>query len=195
MPEFLVTPPTALAVSLDDVKLALRVTHNLEDTHIESLIKAATKFLEDRLGQQFITATWRLILDEFDDEIRLPRPPLITVSSITYVDSGGTTQTLDAADYQINSSRMPALISPARLSFWPASDSDTYNAVQVNYTAGYGATEASVPDTIKQAIKMLVSHWYQVREPVAIGTISGPIELTLDAILASVWHGDYAGAC
>jgi hypothetical protein len=42
----------------------------------------------------------------------------------------------------------PAYVVPARGKSWPAASGEI-NAVTVDYTCGYGATEASVPEGIK----------------------------------------------
>lgn len=195
MPEVLVTPAADTPVNLDEVKLHLRVTHDQEDTEILSLIDDATRFCEDRIGQQFITATWRYSLPSFPSgSIIVPRAPLISVTSITYVDTNRAAQTLATAEYQVDTDSRPGRIAEAPLKFWPDIDTDTFNPVKVTYAAGYGAATEDVPPAAKRAIKMLVGHWYHTREPVIIGSISGPIELTLDSLLASLWHGEYAGA-
>lgn len=195
MPEVLVTPPTDTPISLAEAKLHLRVTHDQEDSEIQSLIEDATRFCEDRIGQQFLTATWRYSLTAFPTgSIIVPRAPLISVTSIAYVDTNRASQTLATTEYQVDTDNRPGRIAEAPLKFWPDTDPDTFNAVKVTYTAGYGATPADVPPAAKRAIKIMVSHWYHTREPVAIGTISGPIELTLDSLLATLWHGEYAGA-
>lgn len=193
MPEVLVTPATDTPVSLPDAKLHLRVTHNAEDAEILSLITDATRFCEDRIGQQFITATWRYSLSCFSgDCLFIPRAPLISVTSITYIDTNGASQTLASNLYQVDTDHRPGRILPTRLTFWPDIDTETINPVKVTYTAGYGATADDVPPAAKRAIKFMVSYWYHQRE--AAGGIGGQAELTLDALLASIWHGEYAGA-
>jgi uncharacterized phiE125 gp8 family phage protein len=193
MPEVLVTPPEDSPVALAEVKLHLRVTHDAEDSEIQSAIDDAVEYLEDRLGQQFITAEWLYTLPCFPSGcIMLPRPPVQTVDEITYVDLAGTTQTLDAAEYQVDIYSKPARIMPAYGKFWPIVRSETFNAVQVSYTAGYGDTADDMPRAVGRAIKFLVSWWYHVREP--YGSISGRHEATLDSLLASLWHGEYSGA-
>lgn len=195
MPEVLVTPAADLPVSLDEVKLHLRVTHGAEDTEIQAALDDATRFIEDRLGQQFITATWKFILPCFPNgAIRVPRPPLQSVTSITYVDTAGATQTLASSDYQVVTSSKPGLVAPARLKFWPTTDTETIECVTVNYEAGYGDDPEDVPPAAKRAIKFLVGHWYLTREPVLVGSISKETELTLESLLASLWHGEYSGA-
>lgn len=193
MREVLITPAAINPVTIDEAKLNLRVTHNSEDSEIESAINDATRYIEDRLGQQLITATWRFVLDCFPNVIEVPRPPLISVSSITYVDTAGATQTLASTEYQVDYARRPGRIMPARLKFWPSIDSSTFNPVQVNTTNGYGATASTVPPQAKRGIKFLVNHWYFTREPIVVGMMSAKVDLTLDSLLASIWHGEYAG--
>jgi uncharacterized phiE125 gp8 family phage protein len=54
--------------------------------------------------------------------------------------------------------------------------------IQVTYVAGYGAA-ASVPQKYKQAMLLLIGHWYENRETVIVGTISGPIALAVDSLI------------
>lgn len=46
------------------------------------------------------------------------------------------------------------------------------------------------PDEMGQAIKILVGHWYEIREPVT-PQIWNKIPLSVEAILMSVWPGEY----
>jgi len=62
--------------------------------------------------------------------------------------------------------------------------------VKVNYVAGYGAATA-VPQTIKQAMLMLIAHWFENRE--AVGTVGGPVELATKALLGCEFSGSMAG--
>lgn len=91
----------------------------------------------------------------------IPRPPLQSVNFINYVAQDGTTQTLPAANYTVDSARMPGRVVPAYGLFWPFTQ-PTMNTVTVNYQAGYG-TPAQVPDTIVLAIKIAVHQWYEER--------------------------------
>ena len=55
---------------------------------------------------------------------------------------------------------------------------------------GYGTTENDVPEPIRQAILLLVGHWFLQREPTSPGVLS-PIPLGINALLAPyiVRHG------
>lgn len=186
----LITAPSTTPISLATAKLHLKVDFDDDDTLISNLIDTATEWCQSRIGQQFITATRRLYLDGFPcREIVLPYPPAATVTSITYIDIGGTTQTWTSSLYQTDLATRPARIRPAWSQVWPSTRGDL-NSVIVNYTCGYGATAASVPAPIRQAMLLLIGHWYENREAINIGNIVSDIPLTVESLLMSQWHGE-----
>lgn len=96
------TAPSTEPVTLPDVLAAIGYEDNDKDSLVNSYIAAARQYCEDFTNRQFVTATWTLTLDRFPSSvgvIHLPRPPLSSITSITYLDSAGDLQTLDAADY------------------------------------------------------------------------------------------------
>lgn len=144
----LITPPAALAVSLDDAKANLRVDGADMDDLITAWLEGITAHAEHYMGRSIINQTWRLTLDAFPDALKLYNPPIVSVSSVKYYDEDNTLQTLDPADYALDNASEPGYIVPAPDVDWP----DTYdkiNAVIVEYVAGYGATAASTPKDIK----------------------------------------------
>lgn len=185
--------PTAEPVSLAEAKNHLRVDTDLtaDDSLIGVLIQAARERVESWLGQALITQTWQLTLDAFPVwELELPRPPLIAVSSVQYVDGNGTTQTLSSTLYRVDSASRPARIEPAYGQIWP-STRDVSNAAIVTYTAGYGAAGSAVPAAIRQAMLLAIGHWYRNREEVVTGTIATKLPETVEVLLAGQWHGHY----
>ena len=128
------------------------------------------------LERSLVNTTWRVKLDEWpcdedgDAEIELPRPPLVSVSSITYLDTANTSQTLSSSHYTVDSHNEPGRIVPSYNSIWPEV-LDHVNAITVTYVAGYGATAADVPQAIKQAILLCVGDLYEQREMTITGTI------------------------
>jgi len=143
-------PPSVEPIHLAEAKLFLRVDHVDEDSLIEGLIRRARQRCESWLEAQLIDATWELKLDEFPSEtspssrlssleqlsIVVPRVPLVSVSSISYVDSNGATQTLAASVYQVAPHRLPGLIGQAFNQFWPVARLQL-DAVTVTFLAGY----------------------------------------------------------
>ena len=71
--------------------------------------------------------------------IRLPRPRCVSVTSITYVDLTGTTQTLPTDSYYVDSTSEPARIVPVPGMYWPYTQAYLPGSVQVTFVAGsYG---------------------------------------------------------
>ena len=173
-----VTMPTVLPVSLDEVKLHIRIDGVLEDSLVDDLIRGATEALEGErgwLGCALLTQTWDLILDRFPcsgDELylgapapgfRLPLPPLQSVGSVKYLDPSGVQQTLDPTTYVVDAKSQPGRVLLAPGKSWPAIRTGYPNAVEVRFTAGYG-NAAAVPDKIRTWLKEAAAYLYLHRE-------------------------------
>lgn len=165
----LVTAPTIEPITVDEAKDWARITDDTEDAVVERLITAARGFVEEITGRALITQTWDYYLDAFPcglGTIDVPRPRLQSVTFVKYTDEDGVVQTLDAAEYTVDTKREPARIVPAYGESWP-SIRDVPNAVQVRFVAGYGAAAVSVPEQLRHAIGVLVATMYEQRESVA----------------------------
>ena len=164
-----ITPPSALAVSLAEAKLHLRVDGNDDDTLITAMIGAATQMAEQATGRALMPQVWQLSQDEFPGALELTRIPVQSVASIVYTDSGGIDQTLDPNNYTLDNASDfgSAKVVPAYGQTWPASRTKV-NAVRVQYVAGY-ADAASVPESIKSWIKLQVGAMFENREAETIG--------------------------
>jgi hypothetical protein len=87
--------------------------------------------------------------------IRVPLPPLQAVTSITYLDGNGVTQTIDPSTYRVLLEE-PGVIVPATGQSWPLAGY-TVGSVTVRFRCGYGDTAVAVPEGIKTAIVLGVS--------------------------------------
>jgi len=152
----LITPPEP-AITVDEAKQNMRVTEDAEDSLILGLIKAAGARAEKECGRAFGAQTWEVVLDAFPSgDITVPVGPLVSVTSISYEPETGATVIMDPTGYEIAAAHDEGLIVP--LIDWPAVYG-TRNAVVIRYVAGLGW-----PDDIKQAVHLLVGHWYNRRE-------------------------------
>ncbi|MGI9159861.1 MAG: head-tail connector protein [Saprospiraceae bacterium] len=162
----LVTPPAGAVISLADAKLHLRVEHNAEDAYIPLLVDTAEALVAGRdgwTGRALMPQTWRLTLNAFPEHecLRLPLPPLVSVSSVTYYDAANALQTFNAADYSVLANDTPGRIELNALASWPV----TYrrpDAVQVVFSCGY-ASAAAVPPAIRQAALIVLAALYANR--------------------------------
>ena len=171
------TPDLDAVISVADLKEHLRVDHSDEDTLIEAYRDAAIKWVEDycntRLGD--VTAVYHM--DAFHTTT-IPVAPVSAISSVTYLDQAGDSQTLGTSYYWFDLKRQPA-----RITFDNAPDvfDDTYNAVQVNMTIGYA--EASIPKPLIHGIRLMVAQLYEMRQPVT-GSTTYEVPLGLHSIMS-----------
>ena len=188
--------PSVEPVSLSEAKAHLRVDTDDDDTYISTLITVAREYCEERLDSTFITTTWQAKYDVFPLwNLNLPRPPMLSGNvTVVYRDEAGnnTTITSDAGDFQVDASVIPGRIYPIYNGVWPAVRGDE-NSVTVTYTAGYGATAASLPGYIKHAVLLLCGNWYAAREPVTAGMTSQnmPIPYTFETLISMGGMGVY----
>jgi uncharacterized phiE125 gp8 family phage protein len=157
--------PTAEPVTLAEALLHLRADADggANDAYVNTLVSVARETCEERIRRTLITTAWRLTLDGFPEAIQLSRPPVIAVQSLTYLDATGVVRTLDPADYLLDSVSEPGYLVPAYEKQWPETR-DQINSVVVNYTAGYGATAATVPKPIYQWLLLAVGEMYGTRK-------------------------------
>lgn len=158
--------PATEPITTAEAKSFLRVDSSDDDTLIGDLITAARQYVESIVWRSLITQTLRLDLRGFPDsgQILLPRPPLVSVTSIYYTDSdGNSTEWTEAGNWVIDDGREPAIIERDYSISWPTvRSSDEIKTVQVTYVAGYGAASA-VPGPIKQAIYLALAEMYDNR--------------------------------
>ena len=157
------TAPTAEPITVAEAKAQAKVDISDEDVWFSKAIPAARMLAEVFTKRTFVTTSWRLTLDQFPSwEFYLPRPRLVSVTSIKYLDSSGVQQTMSPSGYTVDIYTEPGRITPAYGGSWPSGIVHT-NAVEVIYDAGYGAPSA-VPASVKHALLLTVAHWYENRE-------------------------------
>ncbi len=172
------TAPTTEPVSLTEAKLHCKVEVDTDDTLITALIKAAREYCEGFQRRSYITTTWELWLDKFPDTpFAIPRPPLQSIDSIKYYDTANTEASFTAYYSDIKSE--PGRLELNYLESWPSVTLRDINGVCITFKAGYGAA-ASVPQSVKQAMLLIIGAWYENREEI-IATGGMPKEIPLGA--------------
>lgn len=163
----LITPPSGQVVTLAQAKAQVRQDGTQDDTLITGLIEAATEFCEqEAMGAlQFRTATFNVpVVRWWEGPLRLPRPPLQSVVSVTYYDTGGNVQTLDSSVYLVRTPwRRPGTIERAPFQVWPSYQADRRYPILVQFRTGYPAGQ--VPQPVQQAVLVAVTWMYEKRGP------------------------------
>ena len=163
----LITAPADKPLSLAETKIHLRVDEDqtTDDAYIYSMIDAATNMAEAYTGRALITQTWDMFTDFMPTyEFEIPKPPLISVTHIKYINPSGTLTTIPALEYQVDT--VSGRIRSAYGYYMPSTRND-YNAVQVRFIAGYGPDPSNVPGAIRHAMLMIIGHLYEHRESVS----------------------------
>jgi uncharacterized phiE125 gp8 family phage protein len=161
--------PTADLVTLNDAKVHLAVDHSEHDQMITSLVASAMKHLDGYQGilqRALVTQTWKVETDKFTDPLRLPVGDLLSLTSVKYYDGLNAQQTLSASVYGVYSDAIGPFITLKSNQTWPTVY-DRRDAIEIIWAAGFGATANSVPEPIRQAVLLMVGHWYAHREAVS----------------------------
>lgn len=158
--------------------------------YIDSLIGAATEHVQHVTGRQLVEATRTVRLDCFPCGVMfIPMPTLLEIVEVRYVDAAGNAATLDLDDFDVDSISEPGRLSPKYGKRWPVTHR-TLNAVEVDFRCGYG-TASDVPLSVKQAMLMLIRHWYERREAASEARLT-PIPMAVHSLLSAVDVGTYA---
>lgn len=155
------TAPTVEPVTLAEVKQHCNISNSIDDAYLDALISASRQTVEDVCRIALLPQTWIQKVDCFED-IRMTRFPFSSVTSIKYLDTDNVEQTLDSSLYRVIESNFYAGIEVAYNQTFP-DVLPVSNAVTVEYVAGY-AKASDVPKSIKQAIFLLIGHFYENRE-------------------------------
>ena len=175
----LVTPPVLTPLSDSDFEAHARATGQPIE-QLSPYVAAATNYLEVISNRRLMTQTWKMFLDYFPGEgiISVPYSPLVSVTHIKYTDINGVQTTFPATEYGVSTARTPGQILLEYQKDWPTKTLRVTDPIEIQFVCGW-PDQASVPTPIKQAIRMLASHFYEHRESVVIGTTAAVDEKEL----------------
>lgn len=188
-------PPVVEPVSLAQAKIHCRIDSDTDDLYITSLITVAREYVEAYMDESLIHQQLVMRLDGFPAEFELPRPPMATSGtatavSITYTsDESGATAALSSTAYRVDRDTKPGVIRNNYGKSWPGHLTD-YNSITVTWYAGRGDSGASVPQSIRNAILMIVGHLFERRLAADTGSLND-IPYGVKALLDSQRWGSY----
>lgn len=176
----IIEPSARNVVSLNKAKNQVNVelceTHH--DDFLRDLIADATEEVWDRSDLSFWPTKYRLTLPRFprrfDECIYLPRPPLVVVDSVNYINPNGDSEELTFA--QVSTGLM-SCVSIDYQETWP-STRRRKNAVTIEYTSG-----SQPPGRARRAIMLLIAEWFDNRG-------SREIPEAVDRLIESIRPGD-----
>lgn len=183
MISYLLAGPAEEPVTLGRAKAWLRVDGDDEDALIGTLITAARLHLENTTGRALVSQAWRLVLDKWPagGEVRLPVAPLIELTAIRAFDEDGDDHAIPLAQFLTAGNGSARLVLPANIAGMPALRPRL--GIEIDYVAGFGDAD-DVPEDLKQALLVLVAHWFEHRDAVVIAGSGAVIPLGFDRLIA-----------
>lgn len=202
----LTTAPQIEPITLDEAQNYLKVvdlTDEKENAYIQSLVTVAREWCEMYQHRAYITQTWEMSLNEFpcasDDMlndyettsiIEIPKGKLQKINSISYKDIYGNEKSLvENDDYIVSNRGILGKVSPPYGAIFPTEPLFPLDPIVINFTCGYGDTADKVPSKVKQAMYMLISHWYDNRAIISdLRGVDPTKEMAFS--IQSLLHGD-----
>lgn len=166
MRPLLLDAPAIEPVSLADAKAWLREDASDEDALIQTLITAARTSLEAYTRRFFVSQSWRLVFDTWpctapgSRMLAIPFAPFQSVTAIRWFDASDAPHVIDPASY-----RAPAEAEGGRVFFRtaPSVALREADAIEIDFTVGYGAAASATPEPLRRAMLILVAHWRENR--------------------------------
>lgn len=192
-----VTAPASALVSTADAKLQAKVDISDDDALIDAYVAAVTgRFdgIDGTLRRALVTQTWEESFPHFSYEMALKLAPVQSITSIKYYDADNVEQTVSSGVYNLYEKPFAAYVQQASGQSWPAQTYSRDDAVTIRYVCGYG-DPADVPAPIIQAVKLVMTHYYENRSAVISGVMATEIPQTVDTLIAPYRRAfTYAGA-
>lgn len=156
---------TPSVVTLGNAKMNSNIDTSFTDDDallnilLDAAIEEAEHYIESPIKNRDVT----IQLSEWPLTFEVPVYPFANISTITYKDSAGATQTVDASDYVLYEIDRRHKIK-FNLDTEPALNEDDFFPITITGQAGY--TTADMPDQIKNAVLLRFSHRERFREDV-----------------------------
>lgn len=196
--------PITRAAKLDvlpilEVKEHIRIAHDFEDRMLEGFVATAYDFLagpEGWLGNCcLLPESFVVYSSNLSSQIELPMRPVQSggVQTVEVIDDSGVYAAADPTRYRAIQGEYEPFASLTTYLGQPLREVTRAGltgydplAYRINFVAGFGSTQDAIPEPIRQAMKMLVGHFYQNREQtfadVRISTVSREVEFGLRAL-------------
>ncbi len=177
--------PPDWPVLADDLKRHVQIDHDEDDLLLTfgagGYLAAAVENVESRGQISLMYQKRKQVLDELpsDRSVHINRGPLISVTSITYLDGNDAEQTLDPSYYRALAAGRGSCVY-----FKGSTDGITVasgpGVVTINCICGMGDQADKIPAAWRQIVAELAAYFYERRDGVAGGGIDEAMEAVFD---------------
>lgn len=163
------TAATTEPVDAAYIKLHCRIDIDDDDTWIAQRITAARIWCEKFTGKTFANTAYILKCpnwkDDSEEYLVLPKGPVNTLDTVAYRDSSGTLTQHDVDEFELDTDDSGSTRLRFKYGKTIPQIADAWDAVQIDYIAGPATgDETNVDERVRQAIALVVGHWYKNRE-------------------------------
>ena len=183
MKTVLVTSSTGEPITLEDLKAHLRIMpgETEDDDYLNILISMSREYVEQVTNRKLMPQSWKLYLDAWPDKdfVQLPYGKVVSVPStgIVYTNSTGDSTTFSSTAWSASTASDPGRVYLEYDSDWPTVTLDNKDPISVEFVCGY-STRAKIPASIKHAMKIVCSNYYENRESIVTGmTVTASIPI------------------
>lgn len=182
--------PAAEPLTLEEARTFLKVDADVteDDALISRILRAARQAGERETGRSWITQTLRLTLDAWPEAtdsapptLILPRPPLVSVSSVQYYDVDGALQTLSASSYWVVPGKWEPRLVLKPTATWPELEDSRPAPILIDFVAGFGGA-STVPGQYLAGLQLVLGHLYENRSEEVTGTVIAKLGLASDTL-------------
>jgi uncharacterized phiE125 gp8 family phage protein len=172
----IVTPPAALPIDLDFLKLYLKIDDTTDDALLTFLIKAAASFVENYTNRTLINTQYLTYRDNFGFYptyfgyfnadccgIELRKSRFVSLDSFTYKNLDGIDTVVDPTIYYVTDEidYSSIMLNPDQQ--YPQDVRCARQAVKILFTAGYGTTQDDIPPELQEVMLQLIADMYSNR--------------------------------
>jgi uncharacterized phiE125 gp8 family phage protein len=158
------TNPTVEPITVTELKGYARIDGNSEDSILSSIIIGTRMLVENYLNRALIEQVITLQMDYWPSRtLYMPRPPLLSVTSITTLDESDVETTYSSSNYYTVTNSPVGSINVKESSSIPTNTIRWTQGIKVVYKAGYGSTASLIPQAIKEGVKVWAAMIYDNR--------------------------------
>lgn len=168
----IVSGPASTPVSVSQAKDELRIDTSDHDTRLGRYVAAATAYVQAMTGLRLVTQTIDIKCDDWGDLSAIPVGPVQSITSVTYVDTDGATQTASTSVYEARLTGLNPHLVLKYQQVWPVAQFGSQ--ITVRAVVGY----TSVPDDVTSALLVLIRAMNDEGE-------LGGVQDTVSALLAN----------
>jgi uncharacterized phiE125 gp8 family phage protein len=151
-----VAAPAVEPVTVPEMRAYLRLDGDEEDALVAALIRSARLTVETVSACILIEQSWRLrLLRRPAAPVRSPLAPLIAIERVRVFPRGAGAFDLPADAYRLDEAS-----DPPRIAIDPG---EPEGRVEIDIRVGFGPSAESVPEPLRQAVRVLVAHWFEHR--------------------------------